>query len=61
MPEVREVKTKQVDERCPVCHEGWMRPTGVVLTSNPPQYPHKCTKCGYEQIYQVRYPYVITE
>lgn len=61
MSEVREVKVKQVDEKCPVCQNGWMRPTGIVLTSNPPQFPHKCQKCGYEQIYSVRYPYVITE
>ena len=36
MPEVRKVETQQVDERCPVCKNGWMRPTGIVLTSNPP-------------------------
>ncbi|MFW6311365.1 MAG: hypothetical protein ACOC1K_03930 [Nanoarchaeota archaeon] len=59
MPEVRNVQSQQVDERCPVCKEGWMRPTGVVLTTQPPQYPHKCNKCNYEQTYQVRYPYIV--
>lgn len=61
MPEVREVKTSQVDERCPVCGQGWMRPTGIVLTSNPPQFPHKCTNCDYKQTYSVRYPYIVHE
>jgi len=55
MPEVREVQTKQVDERCPACNEGWMRPTGIVAGGS--QYEHSCTKCGYKQYYPVRYPY----
>ena len=59
MPEVRQVQTHQVDERCPVCGNGWMRPTGIVLTSNPPQYPHKCTVCDYQQTYSARYPYIV--
>jgi transposase-like protein len=61
MPEVRKVETSQVDERCPVCGQGWMRPTGITLMSNPPQYPHKCTSCAYEQTYSVRYPYIVHE
>lgn len=59
MPEVREVKTQQVDERCPVCGQGWMRPTGIVLLSSPSKYPHKCTNCNYEQTYSVNYPYIV--
>jgi transposase-like protein len=61
MPEVRNVQTQQVDERCPVCGQGWMRSTGIVLTSNPPLYPHKCTSCNYQQTYSVQYPYMIYE
>jgi hypothetical protein len=61
MSEIREVKTKQLDERCPICGQGWMRPTGIVLELNPPQFPHSCTACGYQQIYPVRYPYIVTE
>ncbi len=61
MSEVRNVQVSQVDERCPVCGNGWMRPTGIVLTSNPPQFPHKCTCCWYEQVYSVNYPYIIHE
>jgi len=59
MPEVRNVQSQQVDEKCPSCGQGWMRPTGIVLTSNPPQYPHKCNACGYEATYGTRYPYVV--
>jgi hypothetical protein len=57
--EIRDAQVKQADEKCPVCGNGWMRPTGIVLTTNPPQYPHKCNSCGYEQVYPIRYPYVI--
>lgn len=59
MPEVRKVESHQVDEKCPVCQKGWMRPTGIVLTNMPPQYPHKCNSCNYEQTYSVRYPYIV--
>ena len=59
MPEVRETRVQQVDQRCPVCNKGWMRPTGIVLTTEPPQYPHKCSSCGYEAVYPMRYPYTV--
>ena len=57
MPEVRTTQVQQVDEPCPVCGGGYMRPTGVV--PSPGQYEHKCTHCDYKQIYSVRYPYTI--
>lgn len=57
--EVREVKVQQIDEKCPVCGQGYMRPTGLVLSGNPPQYEHKCTNCDYKQHYTVRYPYIV--
>jgi len=59
MPEIKNIQMQSVDEPCPVCKQGYMRPTGVTLMSNPPQYPHKCTKCQYEQTYSMRYPYII--
>ncbi len=32
---------------------------GMVLTTYPAQYPHKCTKCGTEiHISGVKYPYI---
>jgi hypothetical protein len=61
MSEIRDINVKQVDEKCPICGNGWMRPNGIVLTTNPQQFQHKCNICGYEQTYSVRYPYVITE
>ena len=61
MQEVRNVNSRQVDFRCPECQNGWMRPSGIVLTSNPPQYPHTCTSCSYKQTFGVRYPYVVTD
>ena len=46
---------------CPECNSQ-MKATGTVLTSFPPQYPHKCTKCGYEIRYGIheKYPYIET-
>ncbi len=58
MPEVRNVNVKQVDERCPVCQNGWMRPTGIIPVSG--MFEHKCTACEYKQTYSMRYPYVVS-
>ena len=57
MPEVRQVQTQNVDQRCPVCGNGWMRPNGIVPSSG--QYEHKCTACDYKQTYAVRYPHSV--
>lgn len=57
MPEVRKMEAQYIDEKCPVCGNGWMRPTGIVLNEN--QYEHKCNSCDYKQIYSVRYPYTV--
>ena len=29
----------------------------IVLTSYPPQFPHKCSYCGNRENYTVQYPY----
>lgn len=52
------INTRMVTYQCDECLEGEMLPTGTVLLSNPPKYPHKCTKCGYEMTFSVQYPYV---
>jgi len=57
----QEVKTIQVDYKCPKCNTGYLRPTGIVLCTYPPQYPHKCNnpKCDYGQTFpDARYPYL---
>ena len=59
MPEVRNVQSQQVDEKCPDCGQGWMRPTGIVKPTLPPQYEHACNACGSKRDYGVRYPYVV--
>lgn len=37
---------------------GEMKPGYYVLTSNPPQYPHVCDRCGRSETYLVCYPEV---
>jgi len=59
MSEVRQVQTQQVDQRCPACGNGWMRPNGVVKTTNPPAFEHSCTSCGHQQTYGMRFPYSV--
>ena len=61
MEEIRNVQTRQVDMKCPACGTGYMRPNGIVKTSNPPWYTHRCTNCGNEQDYGVRYPFIVTD
>ena len=57
MPEVREMQSQVVDQRCPACNNGWMRPTGIVKQTNPPYFEHMCANCGHKTDYGVRYPY----
>ena len=62
MEEKYKVNTYEIDYKCDVCGEGYMRPLGTVLLSNPAQYPHRCNKCGAEM--NVRghtYPYTVTK
>lgn len=59
--ETKEVKTFTVDYKCPVCDDGYLRPTGTVLTSYPPQYPHMCNResgCGYGETFNKIYPHI---
>ena len=60
MEEKVEVKIFQVDFKCPKCDTGYLRPTNeVVLTTDPPQHPHKCNnpKCKYTETFNTTYPY----
>jgi hypothetical protein len=57
MPELRQVQAQQMDQQCPSCGQGWMRPSGIVNQTNPPSYEHSCTSCGYKQTYGMRYPH----
>ena len=45
MKKTSEVKVRKVTIECEKCGVE-MFPTGVTLMSDPPQYPHKCDKCG---------------
>lgn len=57
-----EVKTFKVILKCDKCKDGIMKYNGIVLTSNPPLFPHVCNKCGYKQnIRGKKYPHIVTE
>src|ERR1035437_1371706 len=61
MEERQEVKTIQVDYKCPRCPTGYLRPTGIICDNNPPTYPHKCNnpECDYSKIMKNKqYPYI---
>lgn len=52
-----EVNTYIVRYICDECGEGEMFPTGTCLDSLPPQYPHKCHKCGASKTFiGITYP-----
>ena len=38
--------------------DGEMLPTGNILISNPPKFPHECEKCGKSVSLLERYPTV---
>ena len=54
-----DAKPVLVKMKCDKCKEGFMEKDGnIVLTSYPPQFPHKCSCCGYRENYIKQYPYV---
>jgi hypothetical protein len=54
----RKVHPVSVDYICDVCGKGYMRYSGVMLTVNPPLYPHKCDKCGQGMNLSEVYPHI---
>jgi hypothetical protein len=59
MEQIKEVRTVQVDYKCPKCEQGYLRPTGICHPMNPPLYPHKCTNCEYGETFSdKKYPYI---
>lgn len=59
MEEIIEVKTVKIDYKCPKCGKGYLRPTGVCYSTNPPMFPHKCNNCDYGETFENKtYPYI---
>lgn len=57
MSEIRErLYPFRVDKSCEVCGEGRMRSTGMMLTIDPPLYPHVCNRCGDGEEFRSVYP-----
>lgn len=62
-----EIKTEvkvvyhKVKMLCDSCIEGEMLHTGIVLTSYPPQYEHRCNVCNSLANYTNNYPYIEQE
>lgn len=56
---IKECKVEAYAEKyiCDKCKEGEMLPTGENMwLSNPPKFPHRCNKCGFESAFIERYP-----
>lgn len=45
-----------VEMKCGACPDGYMDADGIMLTSNPPQFPHTCKSCGATAIFLEKYP-----
>jgi hypothetical protein len=54
----KKVYSVNIDYGCDKCGEGFMRYTGVMLSSYPPLYQHRCNKCGYGTDYRETYPHI---
>jgi predicted SprT family Zn-dependent metalloprotease len=55
----QEVRSYKVSYICEC--KGEVLPTREMLMSNPPQFPHKCNKCGKEYVFDKKYPYIAYE
>ena len=56
-------KPVMIDFECDVCKVGRYRPTGIQLTSYPPQYPHICNneECQDKKTFNMTYPKITYE
>lgn len=54
----KKVQAVTIDYGCDKCGSGFMRYTGLSLSSHPPQFVHRCNKCGYEETYRESYPHI---
>lgn len=52
------LNTVKVEMTCNYCKKGKMLPTGITLTSYPPQYPHACDNCDTRENFLEVYPSV---
>ena len=57
MEMVAEAKVLIVNQVCDKCGEGIMEYDAEAAQVCHIGYPHKCDKCGWQNSYQVRYPY----
>lgn len=57
MEMVAEAKVLIVNQACDKCGEGIMEYDAESAQVCHIGYPHKCDKCGWQNSYQVRYPY----
>ena len=51
-----EVRTVGMDYICDDCNVGVMEQTGVMLLTDPVQWPHKCNNCGKTKNLWQKYP-----
>lgn len=47
---------RTIEYICDSCKVGEMKPTGIMLTCEPPLYQHKCTNCGEINSFRNNYP-----
>ena len=59
---VKETETKTFVEElyCDKCGTE-MEQRGEVYLTDPPQYPYRCPKCGYEVIMSILYPRTVVK
>ncbi len=55
------VRVIRTDYICDECKVGKMGPAGLMLTSNPPWYVHKCPNCNKEINLRNSYPVISYE
>ena len=52
------VETLRMEYVCDECGVGMMKPTGGMLMTYPPKYPHICISCSYVQNFKQTYPVI---
>jgi hypothetical protein len=57
---IQEVRTFRIDRICTRCEKYHMVSVSKIQGATTKKYIHRCNRCGAEEIFDVRYPRIVT-
>jgi hypothetical protein len=57
---IQEVRTFRIDRICTKCEKSHMVAVAKIQGASTKKYIHRCNRCGAQEIFDVRYPRIVT-